>query len=41
MEGGGKWRHSGREAGGGGVNELSQGNKQQLVGPEKGLGGQV
>ena len=41
MEGRGEGRHPGEEASGGGVTELSQGNKQMLVGQERGLGGQV
>ena len=41
MEGGGKRGHPRGETSGGGANELSQGNEQLLVGPDRGLGGQV
>jgi len=41
VEGGSKRRHSRRETSGGGADELSQRNKQLLVGPDWGLGGQV
>jgi len=41
VEGGCKRGHPRRETSGGGVDELSQGDKQLLVGPDRGLGGQV
>jgi len=41
VEGGGRRGHPRRETSGGGVNELSQGNKQLLVGPDWGLRSQV
>ena len=41
MEGGGKREHPRRETSGGGADELSQRNEQLLVGPGRGLGGQV
>ena len=41
VEGGSKQGHPRREASGGGANELSQRNKQLLVGPDRGLWGQV
>jgi len=41
MEGASELGHPRGEAGDGGADELSQGNKQLLVGPERGLGGQI
>jgi len=41
VEGGGKRGHPRRETSGGGADELSQRNEQLLVGPDRGLGGQV
>ena len=41
MEGGGKRGHPWRETGGSGADELSQRNKQLLVGPDRGLRAQV
>ena len=41
VEGGGKRGHSRGETSGGGANNLSQCNKELLVGPDRGLGGQV
>jgi len=41
VEGGGKRGHPRRETSGGGANELSQGNEQLLVGPDRGPRSQV
>jgi len=41
VEGGSEWGHPWRETGGGGADELSQGNEQLLVGPDWGLRSQV
>ena len=41
MEGASERGHPRREAGGGGADELSQGNEQLLVGPDWGLRSQV
>jgi len=41
VKGRSKRRHFGRETSGGGANELSRGNERLLVGPERGLMGQV
>jgi len=41
VEGGSKRGHPRREAGGSGANELGKSNKQLLVRPERGFGGQV
>ena len=41
MEGWSKWGHPRWETSGRGANELSQHNEQLLVGPDRGLGGQV
>jgi len=41
VEGGSKRGHPRRETSGGSADELSQRNKQLLVGPDRGLGGQV
>ena len=41
MEGGGKRGHPRRETSSRGANEVSQCNEQRLVGPDRGLGGQV
>jgi len=41
VEGGSKRGHCRRETSGGGENELSQRNEQLLVGPDRGLRGQV
>jgi len=41
VEGGGKRGHSRRETGGSDANELSQRDKQLLVGPDRSLRGQV
>jgi len=41
VEGGGKGGHPRRETSDSGADELSQRNKQLLVGPDRGLGGQV
>jgi len=37
VEGGSKRGHPGRETSGSGANELSQGNEQLLVGPDRGF----
>jgi len=41
VEGGSKRGHPRRETSGSGADELSQRNEQLLVGPDRGLGGQV
>jgi len=41
VEGGSKRGHPGGETGGSSANELSQGNEQLLVGPDRGLRSQV
>jgi len=41
VEGGSKRRHPRRETSGGGADELSERNEQRLVGPDRGLRGQV
>jgi len=41
MEGRSKWRHSGGETRGSGVNMLSQCNEELLLGPERSLRGQI
>jgi len=41
MHGGSKRGHSRRQTSCGGANDLSQRNEQLLVGPDRGLGGQV
>jgi len=41
VEGGSKRGHSRRETSGSSVNELSEGNKQLLVGPDRGLGSET